>query len=34
MYEYFAGCETHKEKHFFSIINSKGELQESFEIAN
>ena len=34
MHEYFAGCDTHKEKHFFSIIDCKGEVQESFEIAN
>lgn len=34
MYEYFAGCDTHKEKHFISIINAKGQLQESFEIKN
>lgn len=34
MYEFYAGCDTHKEKHFISIINSKGQLQESFEIKN
>lgn len=34
MHEYFAGCDTHKENHFFSIINCKGELKESFEIEN
>jgi transposase len=34
MHEYFAGCDTHKEKHFFSVINCRGEVQESFEIAN
>lgn len=34
MYEYFAGCDTHKEKHFISIINSRGQIQESFEIKN
>ena len=34
MYEYFAGCDTHKEKHFISIINSRGKVQESFEIPN
>ena len=34
MQEYYAGCDTHKEKHFFTIINCKGEVQKSFEIAN
>ncbi|NJK98197.1 MAG: IS110 family transposase [Bacteroidales bacterium] len=34
MYEFYAGCDTHKEKHFISIINAKGQAQESFEILN
>ena len=34
MYDYFAGCDTHKETHFISIINVKGEVKESFEITN
>jgi transposase len=34
MYEYYAGCDTHKEKHFISIINSRGQVQESFETKN
>lgn len=34
MYEFYAGCDTHKEKHFISIINAKGQLQESFEVKN
>lgn len=34
MYEFYAGCDTHKEKHFISIINQKGEIQKSFEVEN
>lgn len=34
MYEYFAGCDTHKETHSISIINQQGKLQKSFEITN
>lgn len=34
MYEFFAGCDTHKEKHFISIINQKGEVQKCFEVEN
>jgi len=34
MYEYFAGCDTHKEQHTIAIINHFGKLIESFEIEN
>lgn len=34
MYEFYAGCDTHKHSHFISIINTQGKVQESFEIIN
>lgn len=34
MPDFFIGCDTHKEKHFISVINPMGEIQESFEISN
>lgn len=32
MYEYFAGCNTHKAEHSICIINQTGEILESFSI--
>ena len=34
MYEFFAGCDTHKAEHSICIINQKGEILESFSIKN
>lgn len=34
MFEFYAGCDTHKEKHCITIINLSGQIQESFEIEN
>jgi transposase len=34
MVDFFIGCDTHKEKHFISIINPIGKVQKSFEINN
>ena len=34
MNKYYAGCDTHKDQHFFSIIDVSGEVLESFEIEN
>jgi transposase len=34
MLKNFVGCDTHKEKHFISIISETGEEKESFEISN
>jgi len=34
VYEYFAGCDTHKAEHSVCIINQTGEILESFSIQN
>jgi len=34
MNKYYAGCDTHKDQHFFSIIDVSGQVLESFEIEN